>query len=327
MDSTVTSIVSSTADYSGIGFEKTLSLHFEELKKDQSYVTEKVMEVNKGYRAIIIREAKWEARKKSLADEAAKQGLMLSDIWSYSEEDTGEEMAIDVAKMDFCQMRQEAIRLVQAWTQDSANQIAIYPGFDVEKRRKGALDFVNLMKKYLRSTKPLGSDQEEEEEDAKWLEEKLKKLPDAKLDVGPVKERLRSSRAKERSRIESPSAIAPEFRTSTPEVARDDKGKKKDVDQAPRSNLGTMMEDKGESISDRIRTMKAQEANSKEDQREEEEEDDEKDERCVVTRKFNPDHSCVKLPEIIPEKETTRRETGGRRRRRKRKRTDPITLW
>ena len=56
-------------------------------------------------------------------------------------------MAIDVAKMEFCQARQEAFRLVKAWTQDSANQIALYPGFDVEKRRKGAIDFVNLMKK------------------------------------------------------------------------------------------------------------------------------------------------------------------------------------
>ena len=135
MENSYISTASSTTDYSGIGFERTMSMHFEDLKRDQNFVTAKVMEVTKGYRAIVIREAKWEARKKSLADEAAKQGLMLSDIWSYSEEDTGEEMAIDVAKMEFGQNRQEAFRLVKAWTQDSANQIAIYPGFDVEKRK------------------------------------------------------------------------------------------------------------------------------------------------------------------------------------------------
>ena len=283
-----------------------MTMHFEDLKKDQGFVTAKVMEITKGYRAIVIRKAKWEARKQNLATEAAKQGLMLSDIWSYSEEDTGEEMAIDVAQMEFCQERQEAFRLVKAWTQDCANQIATYPGFDVERRRKGAIDFINLMKKYLRTTKPLGCDQEEEEEDEEWLQNKLKKLPEAKLDVGPVKDRLRSSRVKERSRVDSPSTISKEFRTSTPEVARGEKSGKKDDDLAPRSNLGTMMEDKGESISDRIRTMRAQEANAKEDRRreeEEEEEEDDQDECCVVTRRFNPNHSCVKLPEKVAEKE------------------------
>ena len=309
MENSCISTRSSTTDYSGIGFERTMSLHFEDLKRDQSYVTSKVMEVTKGYRAIMIREAKWEARKKSLADEAAKQGLMLSDIWSYSEEDTGEEMAIDVAKMEFCQDRQEAFRLVKAWAQDSANQIAIYPGFDVEKRRKGAMDFINLMKKYLKSTKPLGSEEEEEEEDQRWLEEKLKKLPDAKLDVGPVKERLRSSRTKEKSRVESPSVMAKEFRTSTPEVVRDDKGKKKEDERAPCSNLGTMMEDRGASISDKIRVMRAQEASSKGKPSDADGGADEdgdavgdaassetSDDKCpVLSPTLNPSHICVVL--------------------------------
>ena len=305
-----------------------MSSHFEDLKRDQGFVTAKVMEVTKGYRAIMIREAKWEARKKGLAEEAAKQGLMLSDIWSYSEEDTGEEMAIDVAKMEFGQIRQEAFRLVKAWTQDSANQIAIYPGFDVEKRRKGALDFINLMKKYLRATKPLGSDEEEEEEDQKWLEEKVKKLPDAKLDVGPVKERLRSSRAKERSRVDSPSAISKEFRTSTPEVARDDKGKKKDDERAPLSNLGTMIEDRGESISDRIRMMRAQGASVKGDQpdavRGADAEGDAEgdaalpetsDDKCPVSSpSLNPNHICVDMQKSKVKAEKGKDEERRRRR-------------
>ena len=141
------STASSTIDYSGIGFEKTMSLHFDELKKDQEFVTQRVMKVQRNQRYIIVREAKWEERKKSLAEEAAKQGLMLSDFVLYSDEDANEEMAIELAKIEFNQERQEAIRLVKAWTQDSADRIAIYPGFDVEKRKKGAIDFVNVMKK------------------------------------------------------------------------------------------------------------------------------------------------------------------------------------
>ena len=96
MDNSYVSTASSTTDYSGIGFERTMTLYFEDLKRDQGFVTTKVMEVTKGYRALVIREARWEARKKSLAEEAAKQGLMLSDMWLYSEEDMGEEMSMEM---------------------------------------------------------------------------------------------------------------------------------------------------------------------------------------------------------------------------------------
>ena len=160
---------SSTIDYSGIGFERTMSQHFSDLKKDQDFVKEGVAKLMRDFQAIKAREAKWEVRKGNLKEEATKQGLMLSDIWSYSQGDACEEMEIEMDMLRFNQDRQDAFRLVNAWAQDSANQIAIYPGFDVEKRKKGAVDFVNLMKKYLRSTTPLGEGQEEEEEDKQWL--------------------------------------------------------------------------------------------------------------------------------------------------------------
>ena len=38
METSNFSTASSTTDYSGIGFEKTMTLHFEDLKKDQEYV-------------------------------------------------------------------------------------------------------------------------------------------------------------------------------------------------------------------------------------------------------------------------------------------------
>ena len=250
METSNFSTTSSTTDYSGIGFEKTMSLHFDELKQDQKFVASKVQKLTQSYRSIIIRKAKWEEKKKKLGEEAAKQGLMLSDIMIYSEDDSNEEMAIEMAQLSFTDQRQEAFRLVKAWAQDSANLIATYPGFDVEKKKKGAMDFINLMKKYMRTTKAFGDEEEEEEEDKKWLEEKTKKLPAAQLDVGPIKDRLRSSRTKERSRVDSPSAIAKEFRTSTPEVTRDGRDQKGD-EKAPKSNLGTMVDTKDDEKADK----------------------------------------------------------------------------
>ena len=148
MESTHFSTNTTTTDYSGIGFEKTISLHFDELKKDQEYVAEKVQQLKLAYRSMLIRDAKWEEKKKKLEEEAAKQGLMLSDIVVYSDEDSNEEMALEMAKLSFNEQRQEAFRLIKAWMQDSANQIATYPGFDVEKRKKSAMDFINVMKNF-----------------------------------------------------------------------------------------------------------------------------------------------------------------------------------
>ena len=294
METSHFSTASSTTDYSGIGFEKTLSLHFDELKRDQQFVASKVQKLIQSYRSIVMRKAKWEEKKKSLEEEAAKQGLMLSDIVVYSDEDSNEEMALEMAQLSYSDQRQEAFRLVKAWAQDSANLIATYPGFDVEKKKKGAIDFINLMKKYIKSTKTFGEDEEEEEEEEekKWLEEKMKKLPPAQLDVGPVKDRLRSSRAKERSRVDSPSGIAPEFRTSTPEVTRDGKGGQKSDDKAPKSNLGTMIDTKNDG-----KTEEEDKGGDNADlPHDETQQEDDDSGNCPVERTTgNKDHVCVEM--------------------------------
>ena len=56
------SIVSATAsdDYSRIGFEKTLSIHFEDLKRDQAAIRDGVTKVRKDFAGLKKRTVKFE---------------------------------------------------------------------------------------------------------------------------------------------------------------------------------------------------------------------------------------------------------------------------
>ena len=291
MSDTIASSIDS-ADYSGIGFERTRSVHFETLKQAQAFVLSKVLGVKNGFRRLVQRESKWESRKKVLEAEAAKQGLMLSDIWVYSDEDSDEEAALEVAKLQYCEERQESFKLVKVWAQDSANQISMFPGYDDEKRKKRALDFIKLMKKHLRSTTPLG--EEEEDEDFDWLGREEVSLPPAEIDLRTIKERLRGN-----ERLDSPSVIAHSFGktdvvTSTPEVAREGKSVKKDGDEGPKSNLGTLIDGQGDED-------QAGQASKPEDHEAPPEDHEalgeEGEELCIINAKFNPKHVCEKLPQ------------------------------
>ena len=240
MDSVVAaSSYSASGNYTGIGFERTTSLHFEELKKDQEFLMGKARELRKAYSALRVRNEAWEERKERKREEAAAKGLNLSSYWEMTDDEFDEDMTLTAANMNFCQDRYNLVGMARAWMQEGANQLAIFPGFDFEGRAKRVVDLTNLLKKYIKATKPLGEDENEEAKE--WLDKVETKLPRAAPDFRPLKDRLRLTKLSTRTRfLESSRAASPAgdpLRTSTPEAVRGGKKKgKKDV-EAPKSNL------------------------------------------------------------------------------------------
>ena len=87
MDSVIAaSSYSESGNYSGIGFERTMSVHFEELKKDQEFLMGKARELKKTYTLLKARNEKWEEKRKEKAEEAAARGLNLSSFWDMTDE-------------------------------------------------------------------------------------------------------------------------------------------------------------------------------------------------------------------------------------------------
>ena len=224
------------SDYSRIGFQKTMSVHFEEIKGDQDLIKQKTTEVRKTYAALVKREKDFEEKKKKVEGEGSVQdwGHMESQqVWVYDEE-----MALMSAQSEYSQERQDLIGSIKVWAQDCANQLAIFPGFNVETRKKRAVDFINLMKRFLKATTPLGENEEEEEEDKIWLNRKETELPTAKEDTRQLRDRLRDRDGTNSRRVQSPSVASKSFASSTPEVLRD--SKKGGKGEEPRSNLAQL---------------------------------------------------------------------------------------
>ena len=153
------------SDYSRIGFQKTMSIHFEEIKSDQELIQDKTTEVRRTFATLVKREREFEERKKKAEEGGSVQDWgLLGSTGIYEEE-----MALITAQRDYSQERQDLMACIRVWAQDCSNQLAIFPGYNVETRRKRAIDFINLMKKFIKATTPLGEEEEEEEEDKIWL--------------------------------------------------------------------------------------------------------------------------------------------------------------
>ena len=136
LDVSTISTNSQAGDYSRIGFEKTASVHFDDLKNEQVNIRSKVTDVRKEFMKIKLREKAWLRKREAMAREMedkqqkGSEGMDVSSLWTCSDDFIDEEMAIETAKIDFNQARQDAINMTREWEQASANQIAIYPGFD-----------------------------------------------------------------------------------------------------------------------------------------------------------------------------------------------------
>ena len=108
---------SQNGDYSRIGFERTASIHFDNLKNEQGNIRAKVAEVRKAFLNLNSRQKAWEKRKEATEreikekEQKEKEGLNVSSLWTSSGDDIDEEMAIEAAMIDFNQARQDAISI------------------------------------------------------------------------------------------------------------------------------------------------------------------------------------------------------------------------
>ena len=60
---------SQAGDYSRIGFERTASIHFDELKNEQINIRSKVADVRKEFMSLKFREKAWLRKKEAMAKE------------------------------------------------------------------------------------------------------------------------------------------------------------------------------------------------------------------------------------------------------------------
>ena len=80
------SSLSTAGNYSGIGFERTISVHFEELKNNQEFLMRKAMTLRNTYKALRILNYRWEKRKEEIRQDAVKDGVNISS-WDMTDED------------------------------------------------------------------------------------------------------------------------------------------------------------------------------------------------------------------------------------------------
>ena len=219
--------------YSGIGFDATRSIHFDDLKRDQISLRKRTVEV-------VAKFGELKQRNEALAGKKRMAEQNGSSLWPSQIE---EEITLSMDQTEYSQMRQDLIQYIRVWAQEASNQIAMFPGHDPEMRKERAVDFVNLQKKYLRSTTPLGEEEErrgDREEDKDFLKKPMTELPANEKDERSIKDRLRCSRKGSESRERSTRSNQNFPRTSTPSAPEGARNKKdEDVGEGTKSSLGS----------------------------------------------------------------------------------------
>ena len=191
----------SQLDYSAIGFSKTMTEEFEDLKKGQAELTQRLDVVLIWYYALVKQkqEAEAQSAKKtsaaallSAATSAAASAATASAAETPAKtESSGEKTAEggessgsakggevkirrSVLASQYCETRADVIDTIQEWTTDASRTIVMFPSKRSADRTRRTIDFVNQTKVVLRKTKPIG--EQENEEDAVWLGEWVTEL-------------------------------------------------------------------------------------------------------------------------------------------------------
>ena len=89
--------------YTGIGFDATRSMHFDDLKRDQGLIKQRSLEVIRKFAELRGKEKKWEARREN----AQADG---SSLWPSEVE---EEMTLSMEQTEFSQTRQDLIQYIR----------------------------------------------------------------------------------------------------------------------------------------------------------------------------------------------------------------------
>ena len=166
--------------YAGIGYEQTESVHFEDLKAKQEVLKMRALEVAKEYKTLAkldkaAKKASVErsTKKKKEEEEEKEEGSEEEE----SDDDDDDALELTMRFQSYCAARQDVMDLTRSWAQESANQIAAFPGQRSKERTKRTIDFINLIKIKLRKTAPIGME-EETPEDNEWLDTFANALPE-----------------------------------------------------------------------------------------------------------------------------------------------------
>ena len=141
---------------SAIGFSKSMTEEFDDLKKGQEALTTRVDGIKSWYTTLKKKEEEEEAKVKAAGEN--------------SEEEEGEDVLhLLIQTSQYCDA-------VQSWMTEAGQTIVIFPSKRLVDRKRRTVDFVNKMKVLLRKTKPIRED--EGKEDAEWLGTWVSELPE-----------------------------------------------------------------------------------------------------------------------------------------------------
>ena len=206
----------SQLDYSAIGFSKTMTEGFEDLKKAQGELTLRLDGIIAWYSVLMKQK-----------EEAAAKAAAVAKVETTGEKtaEEGGEVAISqsVSNGQYCETRADLIEAIQVWMMEASRTIAMFPSKCSGDRKRRTIDFVNQTKVVLRRTKPIG--EEETEDNAEWLEDYITELDDFK--VVPAASALAIVGAEAHSAISGKKYSLPtSIRHSTPEANAKEKTEK-----------------------------------------------------------------------------------------------------
>ena len=173
-------------DYSAIGFSKTRTEEFEDLKAGQANLTERIGAVTQWHDALALRRllaeqeeahkaAKAASAAAAAATAASAAGVAIAEAPAKAEaEPTDIAIGRAVSEGQFCETRADLIDDIQEWAKEAGQKIAMFPSKRSTDRTRRTIDFINRTKVLLRKCPPIG--EEEKEEDAEWLSTWTKEL-------------------------------------------------------------------------------------------------------------------------------------------------------
>ena len=137
--------------YSAIGFSKTMTEEFEDLKKNQRGLSQTLNGVLVWYYTLI--KQKWEAEEKAATKGAAEAVAKSETTGEKPTEEGGEsEIQRSVSASQYCETRADLIDAIQEWTTEASRTIAMFPSKRSAHQIKRTIDFVNKSKVILRKT-------------------------------------------------------------------------------------------------------------------------------------------------------------------------------
>ena len=129
-----------------IGFGRTLTAAFIELRNEQFVLATRAKEITKLYEELKDKDA--------------------------------EDLEVTTEMQDYCEGREALFDDIRDWYRRSGERIADCPDQRTEIRIKRVHDYFERIRRQLRETQPLGMDEEESEVDRCWLNEKVSQFPE-----------------------------------------------------------------------------------------------------------------------------------------------------